>query len=449
MAHPILHQENFLSACDFEKIQELCPKDGWQQAVVYDKRQQKEVISTSNRHAKKISEHRKEVTKEIQKTIMPYLLSWLKQQPHFHHVWFRYSHTQWIEYTRGMFFNIHQDFEKYVCEFLTPYVALLGLENTEKGGETIVGRTKYKESCQKNGIVFFPGNVPHQASVVVRGVKRCLKLECFVLFQEATPFMVCDDRNHWKSYWSKEQIELLENYMKSHTNFTGDSKSITVSSEMAQTIQNAMIAIASPYGKTPREFDMIFPNFTPRCLRDIFNAVHFIKNKTKKVYLGTDPDAWEYMNQWLELDPNYNLVVGLWAQNLDEEHLYRLHHVYHRDGQILDENKQVENKTFTDFTTLKTNILQHFIREMDLEIWYKPELPYTFKNVGVCNTTKWDNKLLKGIRPSDFIQPVKRSGTVMTGHYEMCNDEGGGITEYTPDYISYIIQIRWCLVQVN
>ena len=439
MEFPILNQDNFLSPNEFKLIQEICPQVGWQDAVVYDKKLEKEKISKSHRNAQKIHERRKEVILKLKKIILPKLLAWLKTFSNFKHIWFRYSHTQWILYSQGMFFSKHQDFEKYLCDYLTPYVALLGLENTEAGGETMIGETLCNGSCKQNGIVFFPGNIPHEAKMVKKGIKRCLKLEFFVLMDQNVTG-VQDSLHQWKSFWCPEQLKLFDNYMSCHQNFSKQSN-ITVSTDMAQTIHNAMLAVADYKNQVPRDFEMIFPNYSPACIRDIFNSVYFMRHG-KGCYIGTDPDAWMFLNKWSGLLPFSNLMVVLWARSPRES--YEVEIVYHRDGNTVGEVQQVKNEYFTDFPTLKTNILQDFVNQKDLETFEK--LDYHYEKVGVPGFTHWNSSSLENVYPSDEIsKPEKRFGVAETSHFEMCNDEDGGHLEYERAYVSYNIQIRWVL----
>jgi hypothetical protein len=162
----------------------------------------------------------------------------------------------------------------------------------------------------------------------------------------------------------------------------------------------------------------------------------------KGTYMGIDPDAWMFLNQWPGLLPTCNLVIVLWARSPKES--YEVELIYHRDGNKMSEFQRVENKYFVDFSTLKKNILQDFVNEKDLEIFQK--IDYQYEKVGVTSTTEWDYSFLKDIYPSDeIVKPERSSGVVETSHFEMCNDEEGGYREYEKVYVSYNIQIRWCL----
>ena len=461
MSLPIYEKFNFLPPAEFHQLEKSIPKDGWKEAVVYNQHLQREVVSKTNRHAIKVHERRKQVIKDIKNLVMPKLLDWLKQQAGFQYIWIRYSHTQWIQYNEGMFFKPHQDFEKYICDHLTPYVALIGLVDTAAGGETIVNGETYTASKRENGLLFFPANSIHEGKVVTRGIKKCLKLEFFVLFSQEIerPLVVHTDNHQWKSYWSKEQLDLVYNYMSSHSRFTGDSSKIEVSSEMAMIIQNAMLAIQDPK-KTPEDFGCIFPEHTPSCLHDIFHCFHWIQRRGPyKFYMGTDSQAWEYFNTWEKLPANIYPVVCLWSSSKDEDQ-YNLKLVYDRNGKLLVNvqprsgfwySGPIVNKTksrfYADYKSIQTNILNYFISSTDLETL--SPVKYNLKSGVERMYPTIERSMLKSLKPTNFIKPFYRAGRITETHFEMCNDEeSGGHYESEQVYLSFKIQIRWCLLEI-
>lgn len=459
MSHPIYQQFNFLLPVEFRQLQQSIPQDGWKEAVVYNQKLGREVVAKTTRHAIKVHERRKQVIKNVKNLVMPKLLVWLKQQPGFQYIWFRYSHTQWIQYNEGMFFKPHQDFEKYICDHLTPYVALIGLVDTSAGGETIVNGVAYTSSCRENGLLLFPANCIHEGKIVTRGIKKCLKLEFFVLFSQEIekPLVVQTNHHQWKSYWNKDQLDLVYNYMSSHSSFTGEANQIVVSSEMAMVIQNAMLAIQDPK-KTPEDFECIFPEHSPSCLHDIFHCFHWIQRRGPyQFYMGTDSQAWEYFNTWEQLPANIYPVVCLWSSSKDEDQ-YNLQLVYDRNGKLLvnaqgglwysdSSVERTESTFYTDYQSIQTNILHYFISTTDLET--QSPVEYNLKSGVNKIPTTIDKSMLKSLRPTNFLKPIYRSGTITESHFELCNDEEtGGQYESEQVYLSYKIQIRWCMLKI-
>jgi hypothetical protein len=452
--YPILDQEQFLSVRDFDIIKEACPIEGWQEAVVYNRSLKKDVTSHDFRKAYKTPETRKHIQKTFKNIITKTLLPWLRTQPHFQHLWVR-PFTEWLRYEEGMFFQKHQDFERYVCNGMVPYVCLIGLQDTENGGETVVGEQVCRGSCRQNGVVFFPSNIPHQAKKVVKGVKVCLKMEIQVFFSPEDGFIrVSDKDNQWLSFWSKKELELVDNYICSHHHFT-DRTTIETSTDMAKDIHNMMIRIAEPMSKVPvaeEAQDMIFPTRTIAFLHDIFSYHHFSQAPDQRVFFGSDAKAWDYMNKEMELPPHHTLLVGLWYKE-EKDEPYRLSSLCDRAGNEISmafPTTVKEMNKYADYDTLCANLLQDFTNHKDISsssssfsFMFRPPLTEKDGRRTPSVRKNW-RPLIKSYKPSDQVKYIKRSGVQVETVSEMCNDEHGySETGTYSRYVSYSIHIRW------
>lgn len=457
--------KGFLAEGDFRRLASMFPEKGWKQASVYRTDQEREVVVPESRYAKKVVERRDEVLREIRSLVMPPVLQWLRRRPGFMHCWFRYSHTEWLWYKEGMFFQEHKDFEKYLCSNLVPYVGLMGLEDTVEGGETVVEGVPQTGSARRNGFVFFPGNVPHEASVVRSGEKRCLKLEFFVVFASPPTVMteVSDARHQWRSFWSPQELALVPNYMGSHRDFAHREK-LMLTTDMAKRIHDVMLTIADPRRHRPRasaaDVDMVFPTFSVSCLHDLFLCVHLIERWRvpaepvtplgPMAVLGTDPDAWDFLNTWSDFPSSgFVLVAALWYQkkgSVTDD--YRVGEIRWREGSV---TTSPCTDTSVDYRVLQQHMIHSFVAQTDLETWkvdeeLVPRPAHPHPQISSVDM----KKILTACAPSDWIEkPERVRGRVTVRNYEMCNDgESGGTYETYTVYKSYRIQTRWCLIRV-
>jgi hypothetical protein len=366
-----------------------------------------------------------------------------------------------------MFFREHRDFEKYVCNGLVPYVGLLGLVDTARGGETKVEGTTRRGSALKNGFVMFPGNVPHEATTVLEGEKMCLKMEFFVLFDSTGPqkgggetIRVSSRENHeWRSFWSRDALALVENYVASQARFEGNTNHVRTSREMAKTIHDVMMSIADPRRqRVPvAKMDMVFPSWTSACLHDVFTCTHFLQNETRPgVILGSDGDAWDFMQTWSRFPVSgCALVVGLWYKNpTTSDATYRLYTIRDRNGGRCTRTIRASS-TYRDYKTLRQDLLHDFVasKEMDKDDSVSP--PDTTPVEGARHEEILDrdwSPLIRtsSVQPSDEIERAEDlRGYATERVHEMCNDEDGGHWEEYTVYQAFRIQIRWCLIRVR
>lgn len=452
MQAPILDQSDFLPVEEFSRISQQCPTSDWKDGVVYNRIEKKEMKVVTSRHSKKIVEKRKEVIQGLEKIMIRRLLPWLRQQQDFQYIMARSWHTEWILYTKDMFFKPHQDFEKYICNNMVPYVALLGLEDTIRGGETIVEGVQYRGSTRKNGLVFFPGNVLHEAARVVEGEKKCLKMEFFVFFgDDADIIKVMDDQQQWKSFWSKEELSLVDNFITCNSRFKG-SDLVTTSTETARMIHNISRCLVDPRRPfSPKDLEMIFPSRSIHTLHDLFVGLRFLRSPLSQgaCVLGQDAAAWDFFNRWDKFPPHYHMFVVLWSKTTKDD-VYQVRKIMDREGRSRGYTTVPPSRQFGDFNNLCLAITTSFLRHEELET---PDMdapvPKIIKLEGNSQTSFLISKeLLKNIKPSDdHSRPRFVSGNVDVSETEMCNDEDIGITSHYSQYVQHYLQVRWCLLR--
>jgi hypothetical protein len=370
--------------------------------------------------------------------------------------------TEWLRYDPGMFFQKHQDFERYICNGMVPYVCLIGLQDTEKGGETMVGEQVCHGSCRENGVVFFPSNLPHQAKTVIRGRKTCLKMEMQVFFSPEDGFVrVSDKDRQWLSFWSKKELELVDNYIRSHRQFMDTphhkkSTDIQTSTETAREIHNMMLRIAEPTSKTPRVTeeaqDKIFPTCTVSFLHDIFAYYHF-KQQNPSVFFGSDAKAWDFMNQEMDLPSHHTLLVGLWYKE-EKDEPYRLSSLWDRACHKMDNYFPTvveEMDTYMDYDSICAMILEEFTIRKDIQLTAcstsPPEKIQKKGRKTPCVVQPWRD-LVKPYKPSEDGKYIKKSGVQTESVSEMCNDDMNSESWEYRRYVSFFIKIRWLVVVV-
>jgi len=101
------------------------------------------------------------------------------------------SHCDIIYYQSGGEFKFHSD----TISGISPgkdyyfYTLLLGLVNTEKGGETLVVNSdtqeimKFSQSAKRYHYVLFPSTEKHAGSKVEAGIKLCFKFDAWIKFK--------------------------------------------------------------------------------------------------------------------------------------------------------------------------------------------------------------------------------------------------------------------------
>ena len=470
-------EKGFLKEKDFEEIQKMCPsREEWKEAVVHHRETGRDGVNHRARKAFKCVERRHDFIGHVQRLLMRALLPRLQKEKGFLYCWARgHRGTEWLWYKPGMFFRPHTDFERYVCGGLVPYVCLIGLMDTEEGGETKVASEKYVGGARKNGMLFFPASEMHEAMPVIKGEKLCLKMEFFVVRSDPDLLQVEDveNRNHRSiSIWSKESIGLFDNYLCSQMSFRAaggdenggndDQKKLFFSAETAKELQELMLAIAEARTK---ECEMFFPTLSTTFLHDIFVCHYHLRNRypsqapqQRSVILGTDEEAWDYMNRQMDLPANSRMMVGLWYKKTGKK-TYEFYKTFSRLGMIDARQWGLKNPRFLNspidkycpYSAIRRHAIQHFIYTEDMiqgsEPYFSPEttmmdgtsLPQTIEPM--------DTTILKTIQPSDRIEKhTRKQGMVKDIVTEMCNDEDcGTISDTYEYYVSFDIQVRWFL----
>lgn len=468
----MLDTESFLEPRDFEELAGYFPVEGWKDAVVYHKTHKKEMKAPESRLSLKCPERRDGVLRRVCSVVMPRVLWWLWEQEGFLHCWFRYSHTEWMHYREGMFFKEHKDFEKYVCSHLVPYVGILGLEDTGAGGETVVEGTPLKGSTRRNGFVFFPATATHSAATVSAGEKRCLKMEFFVMLRNDNLVAVADENRRWKSFWNREDLALVDNYIASHSRFEKGAGEVETSTEMAKRVHDIMLAIGDPrHQRMPaHKMDMVFPSYSPACLHDLFVCAGFLRGGNKGVLLGSDPDAWAFLQNMTSMPSDCTTMAALWYQSdKSQASKYRLGYLCPRYGSTTGpekteytnlwtkpspyypryDEKAYASSSFASYTSLQKLLLQRFIADHDFETRHPPFDLEMATGHAHPETSGAFFKRVAAVQPSDTTEKPRRvSGYVDRISTEMCNDEGDSTIETYTAYESYRIQTRWCLVRL-
>jgi len=469
----IFNQRDVFSLDEFEYILNYYPKMGWEDAVVYNTKEKKEVMNTNTRKAKKQKEKDYVFLLEVKKLVMKILIPWFrKTNKDFRYLYFRIHESQWLLYEKDMFFKKHQDFERYICDEIVPYTCLIGLEDTWIGGETVVEEISFKESTVKNGMLCFPSNKMHEGLKVQKGVKKCLKLEFLAFYYQESALMICDDKNHWKSYWSEEFISNIPNFVqcfrdfqdKSSSTIKKDEKKIIVSEDMAKIIYDimAMLGDGKSFKKIEdEEFQMVFPGSSYATIRELLGVVSFQKNEKRKAMIGKNQHAWNFLNESSLLDPQeYSLFIGLWMKSKNQEP-YSLIYLCDRDGKemIWDQQDTTEGDEFVDYDEFTTTLLKKYVQQQEkgnhhtLSSPSKMFLKKTHKGVHHCIKKKnWKTIInTDKILPSDLLNPALYiNKKVLRSYYELCNDEeSGGEYIHYKKYLNFYLQVRWCIIKNN
>lgn len=448
-----MNRHNFLSQENFDVILSYLPKNGWRPAKVYSKDQKKSYVNKVVRKSEKNYEKRRDVLRSIKQIVMKPVIECFKNHiPNFRRCWVRNNQTEWIRYYEGDFFKPHKDFEKYICNGMIPYVIIIGLNDVEEGGETKVENEIFDGSSKKNGAILFQANLTHESLVVKKGLKIALKLEFFV-YADSDYIKVQDKDNRWISYWSTKELELLDNYFKSHLDFERSrSKNLIVSEELARDSFNLGIMIADPRLKLPSEIDLLFPGFTVQSIRELFLIYKFMNDTSQKFLFCNDPLAWDYLNQHMELPTDCGLYVGIWVKK-DLSEKYKLKNYYNRRGDQYHYYYQFsplkENNEYADYEDLKIHVLDKFLKIFDHYDEKNINLEY---KIGKHLKNGFKGNIFKFIdEPSDTLErPIFHSGKTTITEREFCNEEDAGYITYTyKEYLRYYIQIRYFLVRNN
>lgn len=483
---PILRTPNLLSLLDMDEFLQYFPeKKILKESTVYSSTMKKEIKSDYVRHSKGVREKSKMVLENIEeKIIQKIILSCQQHVPQFFQCIFRGDETEWLLYTQGDFFKVHQDFERYVCDNMAPYVLLYGLENTNSGGETVLYDYKktnvWNESCKKNGAVFFPGHMPHESRRVLKGIKKCLKLECFVFFHSPTFSMIeCKDPcNCFPSFWTPAFLKEIDCYLSSMFRFDSfkegqDKKKII--SELAESLVPYFVALHDRQ-KVPSDsdvYDFLFPNLNFLWLQDLYTLTCYMNNiitpytNTHDIFMAKTSTSWKWFHETYN-GSDYLPLICVWTKSSKDEK-YFMNDVYCKNGKSCYSNyfssKDINSNEYIDFEKWmsllqRDKIVEKENRRTRYGFHYRKECKKTIecfpsKNSSFIQMTKecWEKiyRKINTIQPNDQVNPPKfHSASFQREVTEMCNCEDLGFETYIEDvYITLYIQIRWILVKLE
>ena len=464
---PILTTKKLLRRSELNRFIDFFPQEEiLKDSMVYHTKMKKEVKSEYLRNSRGVRERSDVVLEEIDRSIVGLVQSSLESIPNFCQLIFRKEETEWILYKNLDFFKIHQDFERYVCDDMAPYVLLYGLENTVCGGETIVydggSALTFHEGSIKNGALFFPGHLPHEARCVYEGSKKCLKLEFFVFFYSDAPLLRCvDPVGKHDSYWSLSFIRSIDCFLSSFSRFKSEDKNIVT--DMAPSLQRLLISLHDRRFAYPdQDFDFLFPNMEYSFLQDLYSLNGFIENSSRSVFLSKNAMIWDWFFQSAAY-PEYLPLILVWTKT-SKNSSYLLEDVYTKDGKQCYRNMDCElfnTKEYIDYSRLSTMAQKNKIVEKEGRSRYSMfresfRTRIRCKETSHCNASikkeEWNEiyKSLSDIQPNDVIhEPRYHSAHFERQTYEMCNCEDAGFETYTEDvYITLYIQIRWILVRL-
>lgn len=464
-------------------------------ARVYNTTSKREYVSSETRHTQK-----KQVTcpifsQSVHQICTKKLSSVLKtNMENFHSLFPRESQMEWLRYTPDMFFKAHRDFEKYVCNDMIPYVLLIGMYDVEEGGETRVGDRLYTGGARRNGAVFFRSDRLHEACVVKKGIKLCLKME-FYVFVSPSPFRVMswssvDDDDDGValthiSYWKKDVLRSIDNFIASQASFK-KTCDIRVQDDTSSLFYKTMMMIVNhssreEYSESDLHFvEMMFPNMSIPTLHDIFIALN-----DETIVTGQDPDAWTHLVTHIKKESHLYLV-GLWTTSTygNQPQLFGLIDQYGRDFYLSGHDHTHDTTTFKqdtchDYTSLCHSLIRRFILKNDIH----PERdddddqntffsvlkddPQCEKNTRTscdsCDSCDPHDKHIDPLHPLlseeeryriylsvsasvnlDTFHDPDLNGVKTIVEYEMCNDDASGYDRYVYDqYVSYRLSLRW------
>jgi len=343
--------------------------------------------------------------------MMPYLRQYFK------HCWFRRGRTQWLDGGGDVV-------EHHPITGLIPHVCIVDLIH---------------------GV--FVASPTHKATVVDE--KRCLKMEFFV--QDVTKDMIClsDHNGRWRSYWSTEELELVDNYIRSLMRFTRASTrtrtiSLKMDSSMARECHNMRLVIADPKTALPHATDIIFPGCSDRFLHEIYAAHHFLRSPSD-ICTGADPGAWLHINREMDIPDTHTIIVALWYKE-EGATKYRCNRIGHRGRR-----KRARDTDFADYEALRVELIKSFMRCKDIggeEDDTTADMPVSEGRAISTRATKTTIEIVRAFQPSDdHVPPKDLSGEVTRTDHENYDEDGGYDTVYYGHSFSYQIQVRWCIVR--
>ena len=471
---PVLRTRNFLKRDDWYHFNEQFPHSTiLRESLVYDTKTKHEVKSEYVRNSRGCREKSPQVIRDINRSIVSVLNDTLKMIPNFCQLIFREDETEWLLYNEHDFFRVHQDFERYVCDDMAPYVLVYGLQNTKSGGETILHYNDHKfvckESCMENSAVFFPAHIPHESRSVYDGEKRCLKLEFYVFFYSNAAIIKCvdiDGKND--SIWRKSFLDSIDCFLSSLKHFDSMNKKYdkgVLKTDMASSLRKLSISLHDRQLTKESEdnYDFLFPDIEFTFLQDLYNLLSFIDSK-HSFFVSENPSTWEWYNR----SPKSNCIplVLVWTKN-SKNQSYFLEDIYMKHGSKCYKSyckfEDFNKDEYIDFSSFKTMLCRDKIVEKEgrtRRSLYTVDYTKKMKSNKLpavpditVNKEIWEkiHENISKIQPNDNVHPPRfHSASFQRQISEMCNCEDLGFETYVEDvYITLYIQIRWVLINIE
>lgn len=447
-------EHGFLPEELFQELSLRMPfTDKWTPANVFSKKTRKNIFSPENRAAYKVAE---DITGsgELIEKIHEHVMGVVRSMDGFVDGWIRPDQVEWIRYDKDGFFNVHCDFERYRCNGMTPFTLMIGMTDTALGGETVVEKRLLRGSTRRNGMVIFPSNLPHEGKRVREGKKVCLKLELLVFLSSdtTTHFTVRDTSSSFVSYWHKEGLDLVDNYITSKLRFEKKEASdvVVVSEEVSEALKESMIRIG--FGSRIAD-DFMFPSMNNRTMHNLLVAMDFLADSSRDVVMCACPIAWDIINRRVNMEARgvAACVVAWHTKESTDPSWFSIRASCGRS----DLGK--EKDTFLPFDVLAGRVVRASIKFLDMY----PDNKLRYEKgehavVGAMPACVMDSSLLsshiqrtKRFFPSDrLFQPDLVEGDVRKVSWEMCNDSDGGYESYDYDeYTSFLFYPRWILAR--
>ena len=180
-------------------------------------------------------------------------------------------HQDWVKYSVGGEFKIHTDFVKYHYKDMKTYTMLIGLKNTESGGETNLylpykkkrnkrqrrqrRKVTFSEGINPGGILCFQSDLLHSGSPVLRGEKEVLVLTLWAfkktVYHDSNLLLIKTSDNH-QYLVSKDLVK--DTIFMSQSSF--EDTSIIESKLSGDEVGNAINFISGNYSKIKRDSNL-------------------------------------------------------------------------------------------------------------------------------------------------------------------------------------------------
>lgn len=449
MEYPVFDEINFLKEEQLAELESYVPLIGcWNPSVVFSKKNWENVTDPSIRSSLKVKEERRQVKRAVEKMLVKNLLPLFRQDPRFRYIAFRLNHTEWLRYTKDMFFKKHKDFERFICTGMVPYVCLLGMNDTLSGGETKVGDRFLNGGKTKNGMACFPSNLVHEAMNVNEGLKLVLKVEMLVFFSE-DPLVIQSPEKTYVSYWDKAGLGMVDSFVSGMSRFHPEETTKTVNEETARDLYKCMLNICDPhFTHIWRDFHQYFPDVSPVYVHDLLMLHHaFERRESGTVILGSCPRVWMELNQgihpWVNGTDNFSCGVAMWERRYTPrlKEGYRFVSMTDRGGKKEDE--------FYSFEYLKEEMIEEYIDRHEIDVRHRRKSVSSAGHRGLFLSNFY--KMPSSTQMTKIeIEDIKMGMSSVKGDQsvydtEYCNDEdsGRGNEIEMKVYVSLEMQVRW------